>query len=85
MSTEHPVFSPDTLKKTGIDIIEVIMRRRRILKAGFVAHMEDTRRSKWLMLGELIGGASCGEGRIKSGCGVSWTTSELSVSTPTSE
>ena len=47
--------------------------------------MENTRLLKCVMLGELIGGAGCvGGRRNKSGYGVSWMTSELSVSTLTS-
>ena len=40
--TEHSVSSLDTLKKAGREIIEAVLRRRRILFAGFVARMEDT-------------------------------------------
>ena len=36
------------------------MRKRRILFAGFVARMEDTRLPKCEMSGELVGGAGCG-------------------------
>ena len=44
------------------------VRRRRILFAGFVARMEDTRLPKCVMFGELVGGAGCvGGGRKKSG------------------
>ena len=51
----------------------------------FVARMEDTRLSKCAMFGELVGGAGCVGGQGKEcGWGVSWTTSELSVSMPTS-
>ena len=40
---------------------------------------------KCVMFGELVGGgAGCVGASIKNGWGVSWTTSELSVSTPTS-
>ena len=59
---------------------EVRASRRRILFAGFVTRMNKTRLPKCVTLGELMGGT----GRKKSGRGVSWTTSELSVSTPTS-
>ena len=45
--------------KTGSEIIEVITRRRRILFAGFVARMEDTKRSRRVLLGKLIEGACC--------------------------
>ena len=74
----------DTLMKTESERIETIMRMRRILFAGFVACMEDTRLSKCEMFIELVGGAGCVGGREKCGWGVSWNTSELSVSTPTS-
>ena len=60
------------------------MHKRRILFAGFVARMEDTRLPKCVFFGELVGGADCVGGREKSGWAVSWTTSELSASTPTS-
>ena len=35
------------------------MCRRRILFAGFVARMEDTRLQKCVMFGELMVGAGC--------------------------
>ena len=45
--------------KTGNESIEAIMSRRRVLFAGFVARKEDTRLSKCVMFGELVGGAGC--------------------------
>ena len=39
--------------KTGSESIQAIMRRRRILFAGFVARMEDTRLPKCVVFGEL--------------------------------
>ena len=60
------------------------MRRRRILLTGFVARMEDTRLPKCVMLGELVRNAGCVGDNKKSRWDVSWTTSELSASTPTS-
>ena len=69
--------------KTGNEGIEAIMRERRILLAGFVARMEDTKLSRCAMFGELLVGAGCMRGRKNSGWGVSWTTSELLISTPT--
>ena len=45
--------------KTGIENVKAIMRRRRILFAGFVARMEDTRLPKGVMFVELVGGAGC--------------------------
>ena len=40
---DHPIFYLDTLMKTGSESIAATLRRRRILFAGFVARMEDTR------------------------------------------
>ena len=65
--TDHPISYLDMLMKTGGESIETIMRRRRILFAGFVARMEDTRLPKCVMFGELVGGARCVEGQEKEG------------------
>ena len=81
---DHPISYLDTFIKTGSDSIEVTLRRRRILFAGYVARMEDTRLPKCLMFGELVGSVGCVGGQEKSGWGVSWTASELLASTPTS-
>ena len=59
----------DTLTKTGSDSIEVNLRRRRILIAGFVARMEDTRLPKYVMFGELVGSAGCVGGQEKEWMG----------------
>ena len=56
---DHPISYLDTLIKTGSESIEATIRRRRILFAGFVARMEDTRLPKCVMFGELVGGAGC--------------------------
>ena len=55
--------------KTGRERIKAIMRRRWILLAEFVAHMEDTRLPKCVMFGELVGGAGCLRGRGKDWMG----------------
>ena len=81
---DHPISYLDTLIKTGSESIEATLRRRRILFAGFVARMEDTRLPKCVIFGQLVGGAGCVGARKKSGWGVSWTTSELSASKSTS-
>ena len=39
----------------GRESIEATIRRRRILFAGFVARLEDTRLPKCVMFGELVG------------------------------
>ena len=44
---------------TWSESIEVTLRRRRILFAGFVVRMEDTRLPKCVMFVELVGGAGC--------------------------
>ena len=56
---DHPISYLDTLIKTGSKSIKAILRWRRILFAGFVARMEDTRLPKCVMVGELVGGAGC--------------------------
>ena len=57
--------------KTGSESIEATLRRRRILFAGFVARMEDTRLPKCVMFGELVGGAGCVGGQEKEWMGCS--------------
>ena len=71
---DYTISYLDTLIKTGSESIEATLRRRRILFAGFVARMEDTRLPKCVMFGELVGGAGCVGARKKSGWGVSWRT-----------
>ena len=51
--------------KTGSGSIEATLRRRQILFAGFVAHMEDTRLTKCAMFVELVGGVGCVGGQKK--------------------
>ena len=55
----------DTFIKRGSESIEATLRRRRILFAGFMARMEDTRLPKCLMFGELVGGAGSVRGQEK--------------------
>ena len=62
---DHPIFRLDTLIKTGSESTEATLRRRRILFAGFVAHMEVTRMPKCVMFGKLVGGAGCVGGQEK--------------------
>ena len=81
---DHPISYLHTLIKTGSESIEATLRKRRILFAGFVARMEDITLPKCAMFGEEVGGAAWGA-RKKNGWGVFCTTSELSISTPTSE
>ena len=57
--TEHPISYLDTLMMTRSESIEASLRRRLILFAGFVAHMKDTRLSKCVIFGEVVGGMGC--------------------------
>ena len=81
---DHPISYLDTLTRTGSESIKATLRRRRILFAGFVARMEDRILPKCVMFGEMVGARSAWAARKKSGWGVSWTTSKLLASTPTS-
>ena len=65
---DHPISYPDTLMKTGSESVEVTIRRRRILFAGFVARMEDMR-LRCVMFGELVGDAGCVGGQEKEWVG----------------
>ena len=66
---DHPTSYLYTLIKTGSESIEVTLRRRRILFAGYVVRMEDTRLPKCVMFGELVGGAGCVGGQKKEWMG----------------
>ena len=56
--------------KTGSESIEATLRRRRILFAGFVTRIEDTRLPKCVMFRELVGGRGLCGGAEKRGDGV---------------
>ena len=62
---DHPISYLDTPMKAGSESIEATSRRRRILFAGLVTRMEDTRLPKCVMFGELVGGAGCVVGQEK--------------------
>ena len=68
--TDHPISYLDTLIKTGSENIEATLRRRRILFAGFVARMKDSRLPKCVMFGEVTRGVGCVGGQKKEcmGC-----------------
>ena len=70
LTTNHPISYLDTLIKTGSESIEATSRSKRILFAGFVARMEDTRLPKCVRLGELVGGRGLCEGPGKRVDGV---------------
>ena len=67
---QYPISYLDTLLvKTRSESIEATLRRRRILFAGLVARMEDTRLPKCVMFGEMVGGAGCvGQKKEFMGC-----------------
>ena len=67
---DHPIFYLDMLIKAGSESMEATIRRRRILFAGFMARMENTRLQKYVMFEELVGGAGCVgcEGKEWAGC-----------------
>ena len=67
--TDHTISYLDTLMKTGSESIGEIRHRRRILFAGFGTRMEDTRLSKCVMFGEVVGGADCVGGQQKEWMG----------------
>ena len=48
---DHPIPYLDALIETESESIEATLRRRRILFAGFVARMEDTRFPKCVVFG----------------------------------
>ena len=67
---DHSISYLDTLLKTGSESIEATLRRRRILFAGFLARIEDTRLPKCVMFEEMVGGAGCvgGQEKVWMGC-----------------
>ena len=67
--TDHPISYLETLVKTGSESVETILRKRRILFAGSVARMEDTRLPKRVIFGELVGGAVSAGGQEKEWMG----------------
>ena len=67
--TDHPISYLDTLVKTGSESIEATLRKRRILFAGFVVRMENTRPPKCVMFGELVGGVVPAVGQEKEWMG----------------
>ena len=67
---EHPISYLETVIKTESESIKATTHRRRILFAGFVALMEDTRLLKCVMFGEVVGGTgSVGGGQEKEWIG----------------
>ena len=53
---DHTLSYADALAKTASESIKAIVRKRRILFAGFVARMGEERLLQRVMFGELVGG-----------------------------
>ena len=68
-SHRQSIFYLHTLIKTGSESIDAIMRRRRILFAGFGGRIEDTRLPKCVMFRELVVGAGWVSDREKEWMG----------------
>ena len=84
-STDQSIFNLDTLIKTGSESTETIMRRKRVLFAGFVACIEETKLPKSVIFVALMGGAGLRGGAGKRVDGASsGRPREISVLTPTS-
>ena len=55
-SDDHTLPYVDALAKTAFEGVEAIVRKRRILFAGFVARIGDERLPQRVMFEELVGG-----------------------------
>ena len=66
---DHLLSYLDTLIKTESESIEATLRRRRVLFAGSVARMDDTRLAKCVMFEELVGAPGCMGGQEKEWMG----------------
>ena len=62
---DHTLSYADALAKTASESIEVIVRKRRILFAGFVARMGEERLPQRVLFGELVGGKGFSGGQEK--------------------
>ena len=62
---DHTLSYADALAKTASESIEAIVRKRRILFAGFVARMEEERLPQRVMFGEFVGGKGYSGGQEK--------------------
>ena len=64
---DHALSYADALAKTAAESIEAIVRKRRILFAGFVARMAEERLPQRVMFGELLGGKGSSGGKRRTG------------------
>ena len=62
---DHTLSYADALAKTASESIEAIVRKRRILFAGFVARVGEERLPQRVMFGELLGGRGYSGGEEK--------------------
>ena len=65
----HTLSYADALAKTASESIEAIVRKRRILFAGFVARMRE-RLPQRVMFGELVGGKGYSGGKGRTDWGI---------------
>ena len=66
-TTTHTLLYADALAKTASESIEAIVRKRRILFAGFVARMGEERLPQRVCLGSLLGVRATQGGKRKTG------------------
>ena len=62
---DHTLSYADALAKTDSESIDAIVRKRRILFAGFVARMGEERLPQRVMFGEFVGGKGYSGGQEK--------------------
>ena len=62
---DHTLSYDDALAKTASESIEAIVRKRRILFAGFVARMGEERLPPGVMFGKFVGSKGYSEGQEK--------------------
>ena len=62
---DHTLLYADALAKTASESIEAIVRKRRILFAGFVARVGEGRPPQRIMFEELVGGKGYAGGQEK--------------------
>ena len=63
---DHTLSYADAIAKTASESIEAIVRKRRILFAGFVACMGEERLPQRVIFGELVGGKGYSGGQEKN-------------------
>ena len=62
---DHTLSYADALAKTASESLQAIVRKRRILFAGFAARMGEERLSQRVAFGELVGGKGYSGGQEK--------------------